>query len=291
VGDLRQILLLSEEYRLDKAPRMPAPTRPTLSDVEEVKTIFLHIPKTGGTSLSWHLREFFPPERVYEDRSDHFYTETAGLLASRRFFFGHFCLQSCDLIPGDKRIITMLRHPVARLISIYYFWRSHSDAVIQLRNLPFVRLARCHRMAEFFSLEQVQKSPGFNNAMVTLLGRAPIYDRWDPDMQLEEDFDAREWVRAAEANLADLTAFGLMERFEESVTLIFQALGLPRPTALKSENVLEKIAGNVPGIERIELEPCGEEALAAMAPLVEADLELYRCAETLFQERVAEWLG
>ena len=285
VGDLRRILFLSEEFRLDKAPAPPAVSRPSLENARAEKVVFVHLYKTGGTTLSEHLRACFPPEQVCADRDDALHAKSAGHLATCRLFFGHYCLQSCDLIPGPKRMVTMLRHPVSRLVSLYYFWRAHSDALIQLRDLPMHRLARRHRMADFFSLEEVRRSAIFNNAMVTLLGRSPIYDHGEQEILLDENFEGALWLEAAKANLAGFAAFGLTERFDESVTMIFQALNLPRPAVIRTENVLEKIAGRAHGIERLELEPLSEEIQVALAPLVKSDLELYRFGETLFQER------
>lgn len=63
----------------------------------------------------------------------------------------------------------MLRKPIARLVSLYYFQRAHKMEIVERNNLELARLANKYSMAEFFQAEEVQRHPAVNNAMTRVL--------------------------------------------------------------------------------------------------------------------------
>lgn len=81
--------------------------------------VFLHIPKTGGTSLAAALKRNFRPEQVVgtSDLAAVGGTDGPGLV------HGHFLFdaEQIDRLGGTP--VTVLRHPVDRVISLYYYWR------------------------------------------------------------------------------------------------------------------------------------------------------------------------
>jgi hypothetical protein len=95
---------------------------------------------------------------------------------------------------------------------------------------------------------------------------------------------------AAKEALRSMLTFGIVERYDESVELIFRALGLKPPPRIERKNVLDDLAGKVKGIARIERQEYGPETAGVIAPLVEADTLLYQYAVELF-ERNIETLG
>src|SRR5262249_170075 len=94
-------------------------------DLTRPKLVFLHHPKTGGTTLHHILMRGFDEDEICPERFNGLQHYSAGDLARYRYFSGHFDLLSVSLIPGEKKIITMLREPISRLISLYYFQRAH----------------------------------------------------------------------------------------------------------------------------------------------------------------------
>ena len=69
--------------------------------------------------------------------------------------------------------------------------------------------------------------------------------------------------------------------------MIFSALGLPVPARIDRKNALADIAGKMKGLDVREHEACTPETLEAMAPLVEADMELYNYALDLFEKNIS----
>ena len=90
------------------------------------------MPKTAGTSIIAAMQEQFG-ERAYvygqtEPYRD--FEKSAPGMDGRRFIAGHLTMEQIDLIPGDKRIFTVVRPPVDRILSWYDFLCRASRATL-----------------------------------------------------------------------------------------------------------------------------------------------------------------
>ena len=285
-GALRKKLLDTEEFRQAMTELFP-PRLPTPAEIDAPKTVFVHMLKTGGTTMRDLLRSIHGDERTCPEHFNGLHCYRVGDLARYRLFAGHFSLQSCDLIPGPKRIFTLLRHPVKILTSFYNFARAHSEEVIERDEFSLAAMARGQvDMLGFFSLEAVRRHPFMNNMMVRLLSKSLSGDAWVRHEMPETDVDAMGLVPAAKENLRSLLTFGILERYDESVELIFHVLGLPVPAVIERKNAFADLADTALGIERMKPQEAGPAEMEALAPLVDADLLLYRFAVELFEENL-----
>lgn len=85
---------------------------------------FLHIPKTAGTSLVQALTANFEPDRVMPgdivyDLKNH---DAAQLRRDYDLIHGHVGMDA--LSPVATQIVTLVREPTDRIISLYNYWRS-----------------------------------------------------------------------------------------------------------------------------------------------------------------------
>jgi hypothetical protein len=106
-----------------------------------LELIFVHIPKAGGSSLCAAIEEHFSPDRVLRDYGDrpndptspmnldpHGFLERArgrkdAALSGKAAVFGHFWIKKYDDVAADRRVV-ILREPIARAISHYFYWKS-----------------------------------------------------------------------------------------------------------------------------------------------------------------------
>jgi hypothetical protein len=93
-----------------------------------IRVVHLHIPKTAGTALRSAFQEaacgklrIFPhyDERRYVDIDPDAFD----------FYSGHFGFETAVKLRGE--LITVLRNPIDRFISIYYFWRQLNEKGIE----------------------------------------------------------------------------------------------------------------------------------------------------------------
>jgi hypothetical protein len=95
-----------------------------LHDLEVEKIVFLHLPKTGGTPLHHLLSSGLSKDAVCPERHNGLHAYSGIELAKYRLFSGHYDYPSTCLIPGRRALITMLREPIARLVSLLPFSES-----------------------------------------------------------------------------------------------------------------------------------------------------------------------
>ncbi len=224
--------------------------------------VFLHIPKTAGTTLNRIIEWQYNPLSIftmdpYRIRATVERLETLPEARRRRLQVvrGHLYYGVHEFLPQGATYITMLREPVARFLSSYYF--------IQRRPLhPLHRKVTTERIGiEDF----IRLTPHRQNLQCSLI--AGVKNDGTADEQMLEK---------AKANLlSSFAVVGISERFEESLVLIAQTFGWEIPFY---EN--RKVAKSRPKVAVDEIDLIRKHN--------RLDLELYDFAMGLFREKLAK---
>lgn len=246
------------------------------SFLSEEKIVFFHIPKTGGTTINAALLKNFRAEEVFNCYDNSISVNSSGTLARYRFFSGHFDLPNVTLIPGKKKIISFFREPISRLVSHYYFYRAIRPELVANLNHRFPALAHKYSLREFFESPEIRLHRSDVDNLMTRMLTGNYTD------------EAMDILPLALKALNDLSVFGIMERYDESVKLIFNYLNLPLPDQLQSLNGLNQMMVSEPDMRPIAKEPLTDEVVNSMHDLIEADQIVYAEALKLFKKRVQE---
>ena len=98
--------------------------------------IFLHLPKTAGTTVNrlieweYRLSEMYSIDPVlFEWSAAHLRKLTRDRLKKIRMFKGHMLFGLHEVLPQPATYITVLRDPVDRVISAFYFMRSSTRSI------------------------------------------------------------------------------------------------------------------------------------------------------------------
>jgi hypothetical protein len=108
----------------------------------------MHIPKTAGTAL----RSAFSSPGQQKLRVFPHYDERLILDANPAdfdVFSGHYGFKTASRLEGD--IITVLRHPVERFVSVYYFWRALFDKKVDVGHKT--KLTKLYSLEDFVCLQ------------------------------------------------------------------------------------------------------------------------------------------
>ena len=198
---------------------------------------------------------------------------------------GHYDLPSFRRLCARRRIITLLREPTARILSLYYFWRSIHPSQLEAINDGRVLQAQSLGLLDFLHSEHQSLRDSIDNVYVRRLAGLPGSGtsndplEQDPDLALAQAIAALEHVHFV----------GIVEHLGETLAGLDVALGMDlagRPLKLNdSAGNLAKFPTSYRPIEREELTP---DIHAALERLTRLDRVIYEaCSRTLLTGRPA----
>lgn len=224
--------------------------------------IFLHLPKTAGTTLNrlieweYSLSEMYSIDPVlFKWSARHLRKLSPDRLQKTRMFKGHMTFGLHEALPQSATYITVLREPVDRVISAFYFMRSY-----KLHPL-YWKLRR-----EAWTLEDFVRRSQRDNVQSKIVAGA--------------DYEApctREIADRAQYNLRHhFAVVGLSERFEESLALMKLRFGW-KLSSYSSFNVTRSRP------KKRDLPPSTLDLIHQKNAF---DIELYECGQQVFEEAV-----
>jgi hypothetical protein len=232
------------------------------SSQSERAIVFLHIPKTAGTTLHRIIERQYRPEELYSPglTKGHGVNELAKLSEERRaeirMLRGHMGFGVDKHLPVPSTYMTILREPIDRVVSYYYFIRRTPDHYLH----DFVRSEESDLKAFIGSKAHVM----IDNAQTRVLSGV-----WHGP-----------GFGGCKNNLRDRFAVvGLTERFDETLLLMKRAFGW-RNVFYARQNVSSR---------RPHREKLAPETLQAIASTNQLDIALYRYAAGLFEEQVSRY--
>ena len=262
------------------------------------RLVFVHVPKTAGTTIRAALaRAYAPTERAFIYHPSVPDSVTAEALASwpeerrreLRLIMGHIGFGIHSELPGPSRYVTMLREPMDRLVSLFDYFRSGSFPAGTGAARQHDRLVAEDIDIDAYAFDV--KHPRWDNQMVRLLsGHTDTpFGRCDETM-LQESLDNIE---------ALFHGVLLQERMGPSMKALEAIVGRALPSLAGRQQregrpwrILQRAKGEVRwhnatrGRRALdEIEPA---ALERMRDLNRFDVELYRIAEERFESTVGE---
>lgn len=240
--------------------------------------IFLHIPKTAGSSLErilgrqyrgaiYTLDEWRPDKEgsglSVEKSIAQFHALPLEEKGRIKILKGHFHFGLAPMLPLNANYFTLLRDPVERVVSTYYFVLRNSSnylhKTVSSANMSLKDFIEGDLTPEIRN-DQTRRIAG-------VTGVSPI----------NGDFGSgQEMLAAAKRNIEKyFVVVGLTERFDETVLLLKQIFGWVTPF-YNSVNV---------GTNRPEA--ITDEITAIIRDKNALDMELYRFAQERFEKQVA----
>ncbi len=271
--ELRLAILGSEEYRSRLDDIIAARGREAV--------VFIHLEKTGGTTLHNVLAANFEPQRVSPPHYGHSHVYSV-IDAPYDLFSGHYDYETVCAIPrSSKKTVSVFRRPVERLKSQYRFWRGHplTPGLEETHRI----LAKQLSPEDFFSHPDSRSSPLINNYYLRAFGdsiHGRIPTTFSPKEELEAFIIAKHRVRK-------LDAIGITERMSESVDLICRTLGFPVPLAFETLQKTDELPFTDPSFVRVPPVQTSERLLDALADLIRYDNLLFEAAAEEFELRLA----
>jgi Sulfotransferase family len=114
------------------------------------RIVHLHIPKTAGTALKAAFQDAQKDKaRIFPHYDERLF---AGVDPSRYdLFSGHIGFKTASSLGG--KLVTVLRNPVDRFVSVYYFWRQLFSTNVE--NTINTRLASKFELEKFVELSDI----------------------------------------------------------------------------------------------------------------------------------------
>jgi hypothetical protein len=214
--------------------------------------IFMHIPKTGGLTLRGILDDqYFTHERYRFPKTNpnQFYKLTNNKLNSINCLYGHFKYGIHPTLTKPFTYITLLRDPVERVISTYYF-------ILQNPKNRMYKTVKKMTFEEFIASDLL---PISNHQTRFVSGKT------NPDLELAKQNIKKHFAQV-----------GITERYAESIFLMSKQLGWQNVQYTK-QNITK---------HRLKQNDFSKETIQLVRKKNILDLKLYNYAKQLLQNKI-----
>jgi len=245
----------------------------------ELRLVFLHVPKTGGTTLHHHFSAHFVPEEICPERISGLDRYSEDELRQWRYFSGHFNADEIKRIPKPVFVVTVLRDPIERLLSHYYFWKRHSSDYIEQHGLyPLLVTKRGTLLDYLCSTEPTLISNSRNSIALQMAGAVLGQPEGN---QLLKVGGPVEWLSNAQllqqalSNLLSFDVVGDISQLNDIYSTVAQTFGMIPLNDLPSMNTRYEVNDVMePYVE----EPITPEIKGLLEESTRLDMVLYQLA-------------
>ena len=234
--------------------------------MQATTAIFVHIPKTAGTTLARIIKRQYPPRaRLHLEQHHQGVREFQALPRTRRseirLLRGHIPYGLHTHCPQPTAYFTLLREPIDRMISYYYFVQRQAEHYLHdYANTPGMTLKRYVEDQVSLQMDNMQ------TRLISGVWTDPGYGECD-----------QETLALAKRNLGkDFSVVGLTERFDETLLLLKRALGWRNVNYVR-HNVTR---GRPRGAS------VDDETLSVLQASNQLDIQLYAYAKALLADQI-----
>lgn len=241
----------------------------------------MHIPKTAGSAFRTLLLQLYSIEELFPvDYRSFGITPDEFFLDRYKLYIGLIYFDQLKKIPGEFRVVTFLREPISRLLSHYVYWKSMKIEVIEyFAKCAYdgSRFAKQLDLADFLKADNFDVQLQCDNCITKCLIGLDYVDA-KGKLVIEDDMA----FEIAKNNLNKMTAFGIQEKYEDSVRVMFNKLELDLPSGyeFKKDNDYESLIKNEPSFEnnKIDLSPLNDEEEEIVNYMTRIDRRVYQYA-------------
>jgi Sulfotransferase family len=255
--------------------------------------VFMHIQKTGGTSLQRMLRDVWG-QNLFAEHGDTLATHKGVELSAYSIFAGHFNYDSLRHLPRKRQsIFTFVREPKERLLSLYYFLRAHEPTAPNWEEGMIA--ANKYLVDEFFARNEIGDfSTLWNHMTFCVMGRHE-WAKWrtaikDLDAERVSEFVSQTARPAIRQRLSEFAFVGLQRDFVNSVNMLCRILNWPPFEKIRDEHGLEQLTRKNPHFKRdVPKQAYTQKLDKLLDRYVQLDAVLYEEAERLYVRRVSDY--
>ena len=245
---------------------------------------FLHFEKSAGTSVASMLTELFHPLQVHDDpqrgTAPHvlsaFLPNQTAHARRHALVWGHYDLPALRRLDPARPVITFLREPRYRILSLYHFWKSVDPVLVANGTFGFnVTAVHQHDLLGYLRSDDPLIRNYIDNVYTRRLTGTYVTGTDHDLLELRPEQVTETALRA----LDGLAYVGVVEQVGRDLSGLGQFLGASLPAALPRLNTTDgNHTGKSLGYVKLAREAITPQVEAELNRLTRSDAAVYRHA-------------